>query len=302
MRPSTARLIRRLSALPLMILPLGGCSLTSSFLDPYGPVAAAQRALFFHVIGWMMIVLVPVFVLVPLFAWRYRRGNTAAVYRPNWQFSWPLEILVWGVPIVVVTVLSALAIAKELRLDPYAPLQPPRPPLEIQVVGLDWKWLFIYPAQGIATVGVAAVPSDRAVRFRLTSDTVMQSFFIPSLGSQLYAMAGMVTDLNLKADRIGRLRGLNTQFNGAGFQEQGFTLAAMRPPDFDVWVQSVRAAGKPLDDAAYRRLSQQSTLTQARAALGSDAMPPDALYFAGVPPNLFDAIVGKYRHMAGTGH
>ena len=293
--------IRRLSIFSLIAFALAGCSpLTSSFLDPSGPVAAAQRHLFFEVIGWMMIVVVPVFVLVPLFAWRYRRGNAAAQYRPEWTFSWPLEFLIWGVPVVIVAILSVLIVTREIRLDPYAALPSNKPPLEIQVVGLDWKWLFIYPEQHIATVGMLGLPSGRPVRFRLTSDTVMQSFFIPALGSQIYAMAGMVTKLNLQADRIGRLSGRNTQFNGNGFQQQRFTVSVMSPQDFAAWVEEVRSRGKPLDGAAYGQLSRRGTAAQAHEWLGMEGMPKSIVYFSQVEPNLFSGIVGKYRHLAET--
>ena len=147
------------------------------------------------------------------------------------------------------------------------------------MVGLDWKWLFIYPKQHIATVGMLALPVRRAVHFRLTSDTVMQSFYVPALGSQMYAMAGMVTKLNLKADRVGRMRGENAQFNGFGFQRQKFTVSVMRPHRFSAWVGKVRSAGVPLDAAAYEKLSRQSTAAQARRQFGMTETPPATLYF-----------------------
>lgn len=300
MLPRASKGVRRVSI--FLFLTLSGCSpVTTSFLDPYGPVAASQRDLFFNVIGWMMIVVVPVFVLVPLFAWRYRRTNTASAYRPEWTFSKPLEFVVWGVPVAVVAVLAVLIWTREVALDPYAALPSREPPLEIQVVGLDWKWLFIYPDEGIATVGTLGLPAGRAVRFRLTSDTVMQSFFIPALGSQIYAMAGMVTDLNLKADRAGRLRGRNTQFNGIGFQHQTFSVAVMAPQDFSAWTGRVRSLGRPLDEAAYGQLSRKSTAAEAHEQLGMSGMPKPVLYFSRVTPDLFDQIVGKYRRPAGAG-
>jgi cytochrome o ubiquinol oxidase subunit 2 len=285
-----------------LIIALGGCSpLTSSFLDPYGPVAETQRSLFFDVIGLMMIVVLPVFILVPLFAWRFRRRNAASPYRPDWKFSWPLEFAIWGVPVVVVAVLSGLVWLKEIPLDPYAALPSHKPPLQIEVVGLDWKWLFIYPAQRIAVVGMVGLPSDRPVRFRLTSDTVMQSFFIPALGSQIYAMAGMVTDLNLKADRLGRLRGRNTQYNGTGFQHQTFTVSVTSPEDFTAWVETVRSNGNPLDAATYDQLLQPSTAAQAHDRIGTSQMPASVLYFSNVSADLFSAIVSKHRHLAKSG-
>lgn len=283
----------------LLATGLTGCMADkSTFLHPYGPIAAAQRDLFIEVIGWMLIVVLPVFVLVPLFAWRYRRGNKTSHYAPRWGFSWPLEFAVWGIPVAVVGVLAYLIISKEVSLDPYAPLPADEPPLEIQVVGLDWKWLFVYPEQRIATVGLVAFPKGRPVRFRLTSDSVMQSFFIPSLGSQIFAMAGMVTELNLLADRVGEVHGENTQFSGMGFQEQTFTAAAMTPTDFATWIETVRSQGRPLDSAAYEVLSQKSTTEVARGALGMADLPPARLYFSQVGSDFFDEILARYRRSA----
>lgn len=295
MRLFRSKHFRRLSALSLVAFVLAGCApISSSFLAPFGPVAASQRDLFYQVIGWMMIVIVPVFLLVPLFAWRYRRGNRNAQYRPDWTFSWPLEIAIWGVPFAIVGVLSFLIVTRESPLDPYRPLASHRPPLEVQVVGLDWKWLFIYPKQHIATVGMLALPLHRTVHFRLTSDTVMQSFYIPALGSQIYAMAGMVTKLNLKADRVGRIRGENTQFNGFGFQNQKFPVSVMPREGFSTWVKKVRSTGVPLDAAAYKNLSRQSTAAEARHQFGVTDTPAATLYFSDVAPHFFNGIVGKY--------
>jgi cytochrome o ubiquinol oxidase subunit II len=295
-RPAMLKYTIRALLYMILVFGLSGFSAEpSSFLHPYGPIAAAQRHLFLEVIGWMMIVVVPAFVLTPLFAWHYRRKNTGAKYTPQWDFSWLLELLIWGVPMAIVGVLAFLIWTKATALDPYAALPSSKPPLEIQVVGLDWKWLFIYPEQHIATVGMVAFPDDRPLRFSLTSDTVMQSFFIPALGSQIYAMAGMITKLNLIADRPGQLRGENTQFNGMGFQNQKFTASAMTPQNFANWVEGVRSAGRPLDAVTYHRLSQRSTTEAARAELGTDRMPASVIYFSPVGPYFFDDIVNKYR-------
>lgn len=280
----------------LSIAGLTGCATANkSFLHPYGQIAADQRQLFLQTIGWMLIVVIPVFVLVPLFAWRYRRKNGSAEYRPNWAFSWPLELAIWGLPVGIVGVLAYLVHTGTTRLDPYASLPSNVPPLEVQVVGLDWKWLFVYPEERIATVGMIALPTDRPVHFALTSDTVMQSFFIPPLGSQIYAMAGMVTQLNLKADRPGRVIGENSQFNGVGFQDQRFIAEAMTPRGFSAWVADVQANGIPLDDRAYDVLFRKSTAQSAYDELGTARMPASVLYFSGVGRDLFDGIVAKYR-------
>ncbi len=282
-------------ALSLALAVAACSSYDASFLHPYGEVALSQRRLFFEIVAWMMIVVLPVFVAVPLIAWRYRRTNTRARYSPTWEFSWPLEILVWGVPVAIVGILTYSIWTLENRLDPYNPVEAEGATLEVQVVGLDWKWLFIYPEEHIATVGTLAVPVGRPLHFDITSDTVMQSFFIPALGSQIYAMAGMVTQLNLVADRPGTVRGQNTQFNGLGFQEQKFTVDAMSEPDFDAWAENVRSTGVALDASAWRTLQRQSTPKEARAALGTQEMPATTLYFTGVSDTFFSDVVGKYR-------
>ncbi len=289
---------RMLSA---MLIPmLAGCtSDTLSFLDPQGPIAAAQRDHFFAVIGLLMIVVLPVLVLTPVFAWRYRRKNAKSRYTPKWNFSRPLEIAIWGVPVAVVAILAVLLVRSTAALDPYAAdAGGSAAAARSQVVGLDWKWLFIYPDQGIASVGELAFPADRPLALELTSDSVMQSFFIPALGSQIYAMAGMVTKLHLAAFAPGRFLGENSQFNGMGFQRQKFAAVALPPGDFANWVETVKASGIPLDRAMYRQLAEKSTPQSAYRRLGTAAMPRGVLYFNTAPAGLFGSIVDKYRYSA----
>ncbi|MBO0902231.1 cytochrome ubiquinol oxidase subunit II [Jiella sonneratiae] len=281
-------------ATALSAMPAGAGVSSSSFLHPLGPVAAAQKSLFYDINLLMMIVILPVFVFMPWFAWRYRRTRRDSVYRPEWSFSLPLEFLVWSVPTAVVAALAWLIVAREVPLGPYRPLASDKPPLEVEVVGLDWKWLFVYPEQGIATVGAFAMPTDRPVEFHLTSDSVMQSFFVSGLGSQIYAMAGMVTQLNLLADTPGRTTGRNTQYNGNGFHQQRFVVEAMDDADFAAWVEKVRADGVPLNDENYRSLAAKGTLALARAKLARPGMPADRIYFSGVPGGFFQKIVRKY--------
>jgi cytochrome o ubiquinol oxidase subunit 2 len=294
-RPAARARIAVLFLVPLLVGLASCAAADKSFLHPYGQIAAAQRQLLFQTIGWMMIVIVPVFVLVPVFAWRYRRRNASAQYRPHWIFSWPIELAVWGLPLLVVGILAFVVRSATIRLDPYRPLPSGAAPLQVQVIGFDWKWLFVYPEERIATVGMVAMPIDRPVHFSLTSDTVMQSFFIPTLGSQIYAMAGMVTQLNLVADRPGRARGENSQFNGTGFQDQKFVVEAMRDQDFSAWVAEVQANGIPLDGRSYDVLSRKGTAKEAYAQLGTNEMPPSVLYFADVDQNFFRYVVAKYR-------
>lgn len=280
---------------PACLLLLSSCGTDSSFLHPEGIVAAAQKRWFFDIIICMMIVVLPVFVLVPLFAWRYRRQNTKMPYRPHWDFSWPLEIAIWGIPVIIVAVLSALVIGEETRFDPYSPIPGTTNPLKVDVIALNWKWLFIYPDQHVATVGRLVIPAGRAINFQLTSDATMQSFFIPSLGSQIYAMAGMVTRLHLMARRPATLLGENTQFNGDGFTKDSFTVSVLSPQDFAAWTQAVQSQGSELDDAAYRKIARDNTTAETNAAFG--VPPGGTLSFSSIRPNLFTAIVKKYTDL-----
>ena len=297
---SEAKPVARIIAALLPLLFLAGCGSGISFLDPHGPVAATQRDLFFEVTAWMMVVVLPAILLVPFMAWRYRRTAHRSAYRPDWQFSWPLEIALWGVPVVLVVILAFLIVEKAIPLDPYAPIPSAQAPLEVEVIGLDFKWLFLYPEQNVASIGVLPLPIDRPVRFRLTSGTVMQSFMIPALGSQIYAMAGMVTELNLLADRPGVLRGQNTQFNGFGFQGQKFDTLALPPADFARWMEAAKAANRPLDGDAYAQVSQKGQLADLRSHFRFD--PAEGLVFSSVMPNLFDKVVARYRPTAAHRH
>jgi cytochrome o ubiquinol oxidase subunit 2 len=291
---SAARPLARYTLPALPLLALSGCRTDgTSFLNPHGPVAALQRDLLFEVTGWMMIVVLPALLLVPLVAWRYRRRSKTSTYRPDWHFSWPIEIAVWGIPVVLVCILSVLIAGKARSLDPYAPLASDEAPLEVQVIGMEDQWLFIYPAEGIASIGVMALPTHRPVRFRLTSDGVMQSFAIPALGSQIYAMAGMETELNLLADRPGTLLGQNTQFNGFGFQAQKFEAMATSPGAFAAWVAAAKTAARPLDEGSYALVSRSQGLE--RLDPNRDAGPAPGLVFSSVEPGLFQATLARYH-------
>ena len=279
--------IAGLVGLAAFMFCLSGCSDNpTSFLNPAGPIAREHRVSFFLTLGILLFVLVPIFTVLPFFAWRYRRNNTASKYRPEWEFSWPLEIFVWGGPFLIIIVLSIGAWIQTHRLDPYKPVVSPKPPLEIQVVGLDWKWLFIYPEQNMAAVNELVVPVDRPVHISLTSDTVMQSFMIPQLAGQIYAMAGMRTQLNLLADRTGRYEGMNTQYNGTGFAKQKFVTRVVPPGEFARWVSSVKSDTKILDTSSYRQLAEKSVELQ-------------PLGFSSVDGRLFQKIIDQYRYMPG---
>lgn len=297
----------RLSFGSALLVGLGGCSRSPApppfsssahapgltFLDPQGPIAAAQRTHLIEVVLLLLIVVLPVLVLTPIFAWRYRY-NGSSPYTPRWSFWWPLEFVVWGIPIAIVAVLAVWLWQSTKALDPYAPLSSAHPPLRVEVVGYDWKWLFIYPDFKIASIAEFAFPADRPLAIDLTSDTVMQSFFIPALGSQIYAMPGMVTKLHLLANAPGAFRGENTQFNGEGFYEQNFIARAMAPTDFQAWIKLVRTKGIPLTGKTYDAIKQRSTLDDTRRALDTDQTGNGPLYFTDVQPNLFDKVVHSF--------
>jgi cytochrome o ubiquinol oxidase subunit II len=263
---------------------VSGCSPVGlGFLNPAGPVAASERDLFVKVILLMLVVIVPVLVLTPLIAWRYRYKNRDASYQPTWTFSWLPEIFIWGVPVVIVSILGVFVWRATHHLDPYRAIAPDQPALEIQVIGLDWKWLFIYPDRQIATVNELVFPVDRPIRLLITSDTVFQSLMIPRLGGQIYAMAGMRTELNLKSDAPGTFAGANTQFNGKGFQNQKFKAIAVSADEFGAWAARVQALPVRLDGPRYAELSQKS-------------VPAAPEFFSDVEPGLFDKVIERYNH------
>tara|TARA_R110000787_G_scaffold4651_1_gene17675 strand:- start:13604 stop:14512 length:909 start_codon:yes stop_codon:yes gene_type:complete len=270
-------------------------SATQSFLQPMGPVAEEQAAHLMRVIVITMIVILPVLVGVPLILWRYRLNSGKAKYTPEWEYSNKLELALWGGPVVIVVVLASWLWYSTSKLDPYKPIG--ENPLQVQAIGLDWKWVFIYPEAGIATVNELAIPVGRPVELTLTTDTVMQSMLIAPLTGQIYAMPGMTTKLNFSATRAGTAEGENTQFNGTGFGRQKFTVIALEPDRYDEWVSRAHTAAV-LDDATYAVLRRRSVLADARGDLGlsRDATP---IYFSAPDSALFDRIVEKY-HRSGT--
>ena len=260
-----------------MCLLLGGCGvLNRGFLAPAGPIATATRHEFLIVCLVMLFVIGPVLLLAPLFAWHYRLANTSSAYRPQWGFYWPLEGLIWIPPSLIVVGLAVFLWRYTHLLDPYKPL--PGKPIDIEAVALDWKWLFIYPAQGVATVNRLVIPAGQPVHLSLTSATVMQSLLMPRLAGQIYAMAGMRTQLYFAANAPGAYWGENVQFNGMGFQNQKFAVAALDTGDFAHWLAQIKAQPNRLDAAAYETLSRRTTLKQ-------------PLEFGAVAPGLFGKIV-----------
>ncbi|WP_277811159.1 ubiquinol oxidase subunit II [Chromohalobacter canadensis] len=236
-----------------------------------------------------MVVVLPVIVLTPWLVWRYRYGGTA-IYRPHWTFSKKMEWLIWGMPVLIVAVLSYVLWTATHALDPYQPLSSDKEPLRVQVVGYDWKWLFIYPEQGIAIAGKLMFPADRPLALELTSNTVMQSFFIPALGSQIYAMNNMVTKLHLAAGAPGTFRGQNAQYNGKHFHEQRFTAEALEPYAFSDFVEAARKTGVPMTRQRYEIFADPSTLSEAERII-DNGTNDGLISFSQVPEGLFEAIV-----------
>jgi cytochrome o ubiquinol oxidase subunit II len=253
-----------------MLLRVGvfcACSLLAScgegVLDPRGPVGQAERVILYDATAIMLAVVVPVIILTLAFAWWFRAGNRRATYLPDWEYSGRIELIVWAIPALVILFLGGIAWIGSHELDPPKPLQSaagsPASPLEIEVVSLDWQWLFIYPREHIATVNHLVVPAGVPVHFRLTSISVMNSFFIPQLGSQIYTMAGMTTQLNLQADEPGTYQGISAQFSGPGFSDMRFRLVADSIESFASWVARVRKADGVLDSATFSELARPTT-------------------------------------------
>ena len=277
-------------------LLLGDCaSRALSFLSPRGQIAAAQRAHLFEVLKLLAVVVLPVLMLAPYVAWRYRYSNKPANYKPQWKFSWPLEFAIWGIPVFITLILISLLWKSTHELDPYKPLNSSLPPLRVEAVGYDWKWLFIYPDEGIATVNELVFPAGRPLSLELTSATVMQSFMIPALGSQIYAMGGMNTRLNLSADEPGSYLGENTQYNGKGFHQQKFTARSVSQDDFREWLQKSNAGALPFDNKVMSKLSEKNTATTLSTELARSENPTNILVFRNVPANLFSNIVHETR-------
>lgn len=269
---------------------------SDSFMDPQGPIAAVQKTHLLRATALILLAVVPVLVLVPLIALRYRRrrGGDAA-YRPDWDFSAKLEILMWGVPVAIVAILSFYLWKATHRLDPYAAPFGEEPALRVQVVGLDWKWLFIYPDLGIASVGELGIPVKQQVAMELTTDTVMQSFMIPALAGQIYAMPGMTTQLHVVADQPEQMQGENTQYNGRGFTKQKFETLAMQPDDFNAWVEKVQTNGILLDPSTYQILAMRTDRDEVQTALATAQMPDNALYFKLDDGDLFHTVLNRYH-------
>jgi cytochrome o ubiquinol oxidase subunit 2 len=265
-----------------LIACLSGCS-HLDVLNPKGSIGMAERSLIGTATFTMLLVVIPVIILTLAFAWRYRASNRNATYAPKWAHSTAIEIVVWTIPTLIILFLGVLTWRTTHELDPYQPIASNVKPIEVDVVALDWKWLFIYPDYGIASVNQIAFPVGTPVNFRITSDTVMNSFFIPQLGSQIYAMAGMQTRLHLIADHAGDFAGISANYSGAGYSDMKFRALATTPEQFDAWVKKVKASSDRLDMDTYYAVAKPSEKDPVR-------------YFSSTDPELFNKIMAKYNN------
>ncbi len=236
-------------------LLLVGCS--GGVLDPQGPIGKADRQIMLNALAIMLVIVLPTIAAAVAFAWWFRASNVHARRQPHWVYSGRLELLVWSIPLLTILFLSGVIWVGSHRLDPYRPIASAAHPVEVQVVSLDWKWLFIYPEKGIATVNELVVPVGAPIHFSLTSASVMNAFFIPQLGSMVAAMNGMVTQLHLQADRPGDYYGESTQFSGDGFSDMHFVVHALPSDSFQSWTDTVRRSGSVLDRTSYDALARE---------------------------------------------
>ncbi|HGJ5856747.1 cytochrome o ubiquinol oxidase subunit II [Arsenophonus nasoniae] len=262
---------------------LTGCDMV--LMDPKGAIGIEQRKLILTALGLMLIVVIPVIFMAIIFARKYRASNKQATYRPDWAHSNKIELVCWTVPIIIIIILAVITWKTTHQLDPYKPLESDKKPITIQVISTDWKWIFVYPEENIATVNEIAIPVGVPINFKVTAESVMNSFFIPALGGQIYAMAGMQTKLHLIANEPGTYKGFSSSYSGHGFSDMKFNVIAT--PDmasFDKWVQKVKASSKTLDSMA----------TFNQLAKPSHNVP--VTYFSSVKPNLYEELILKFGH------
>jgi cytochrome o ubiquinol oxidase subunit 2 len=258
---------------------LYGCNLP--ILYPKGIIALQERNLIFTAIGLMLIVVIPVFVMTFLFAFKYRESNKNAIYDPNFTHSTKLELIWWGVPIIIIAILGTITWKTTHDLDPYKPLDSQVTPEEVQVISLDWKWLFIYPQKGIATVNFLEIPVDTPINFKVTADSPMNSIWIPQLSGQIYAMTGMQTKLHIMANSQGIYDGRAASFTGDGFSGMHFKVKVVDKKTYDAWIEEVKQSPNTLTGPVYNQLAQQS-----------ENHP--VVYYGSVRKSLFNDVIMSY--------
>jgi cytochrome o ubiquinol oxidase subunit II len=284
---SIARMSTYRTFTALLVLTAGllsGCN--TVLLHPSGTVAAQQGHLIVQSTVLMLIIVIPVIALIVIFAWRYRQSNKQAIYTPDWDHSTQLELVIWAAPLLIIIALGALTWISSHTLDPYRPLRrldanravpAGLQPLNIEVVALDWKWLFIYPDQGIAVLNEVAAPVDVPINFKITASSVMNSFFVPALAGQIYAMPGMQTQLNAVMNEPGNYEGFSANYSGAGFSGMHFEFKALSAAEFARWVQSAKGAGQQLTKESYLQLVHPSERDPVRRYSGVDSTLYDTI-------------------------
>lgn len=249
--------------------------------DPKGPIAEGQMDLLIISALVMLIVVIPVTIMGVWFPIRYRKNNTKHEYKPDWEHSNFIEAVVWTIPILIIIALGTITYITSYSMDPRKPIESDKEPMVVQVVAMDWKWLFIYPEHEMATVNEVVIPIDRPVEFLVTSDTVMNSFFIPRLGSQIYAMSGMENRVHLMASEAGAYEGLSANYSGFGFSGMRFKAIATSDNEFNEWIAKVKSSANPLDEATFEQLRIKSR----------DVKP---IHYSSVNPLLFSEIIEQY--------
>lgn len=256
-------------------------------LNPKGTIASSERQLIFVATLLMLIVVIPVYILTFFIAWKYREGNHRAKYTPDWDHNSALELVWWAIPTAIIAILATLTWKSSHDLDPFKPLSSGVKPLTVQVVAMDWKWLFIYPEQRIAAVNFVEFPVHTPVNFQITSDAPMNSFWIPQLGGQIYAMSGMTSQLHLEADEIGIYDGSSANISGKGFAGMKFKAKAVSSQDFTKWTQFVQQTKKSLSFEEYNKLAKPSENNP-------------VAYYSNAQEGIYDKIVMKYMYPSGS--
>jgi cytochrome o ubiquinol oxidase subunit 2 len=258
-------------------------------LDPVGPVGQAEKQILINSTAIMLAIIIPTMIATVVFAWWFRRGNKKATYRPDWEYSGAVELVVWSIPALTIMLLGGITWIGSHDLEPSKPLASPQKPLNVEVVSLDWKWLFIYPDQGVATVNQLVVPAGAPVNYRLTSATVWNVFFVPQMGTMIYTMPRMTTRLSLQADRPGVYDGISAHFSGDGFPGMQFKTQVLPQQQFAAWAASSRGKGPALDGRAFAELSRPTSYVQ-------------PITYGAVAPGLFEAIVANRAPQAPVQH
>ncbi|RJS91671.1 ubiquinol oxidase subunit II [Salinisphaera sp. Q1T1-3] len=284
---NSLRLSAGVATIALLLL-VSGCSLSSlSTMNPVGPIGETERDVTIYTILLLLFVLIPIVAGTVFIAWHYRSTSSNSAYTPDWDHSWLVEVFCWGGPIVILIILAVITWISTHDLDPYKAIESDKPPLEIEAVATDWKWLFIYPDEHVASVNEFAFPVDTPLEIHLTSNSVMNAFMVQRMGTQIFAMSGMQTKLHLMSHEKGDFDGGNYQYNGEGFAKMRFVAKAMSESDYQQWIAKVRQQGSSLDLATFQKFAEPSVVE-------------NAVYFAPVSEGLFGDIIGQFHAPKGS--